>query len=327
MGVFRHTSGLPEDARGTVVAVGNFDGVHRGHQAILAAARARADELGTVPAVLTFEPHPRQVFKPDTASFRLSSLRTKTRVMQELGIAHLFVLHFDHAFARQTAAAFIDEILVRDLAARHVVVGAGFRFGHKRAGDVARLRQAGRTHGFGVTALEAVADEQGQVISSSSVRQALREGDPREAARLLGRPWEVEGRVDHGERRGRELGFPTANLGLDDYLKPAHGIYAVRAGVDEGPATRWLDGAGYVGRRPTLAGRDELLEVHLFSVSPDLYGQHLRVRLYDFIRGDRAFDSLAAMREQIAKDCSAARHVLAAEPPAAAEPGRRAGVR
>jgi riboflavin kinase/FMN adenylyltransferase len=314
MAVFRHTHDLPDDARGSVVAIGNFDGVHRGHQAVLAHAGEQGRRLGAVATVLTFEPHPRQVFQPDLAPFRLSSLRTRTRVMEGLGLEHLFVLHFDLSFARKTAEEFVEEILVRDLATRHVVVGEDFRFGNKRKGDVAFLREMGERHGFGVSALGPVADEDGRIISSSRVRQLLREGQPREAARLLGRPWEVEGRVDHGAKIGRDIGFPTANVALADYLEPAHGIYAVRAGVDAGTATRWLDGVAYVGGRPTVAGEGVLLETYLFDVSPDLYGQHLRVRLYEFIRGDHTFESLEAMQAQIAEDCAVARRVLAAEP-------------
>lgn len=314
MGVFRHTSALPQEARGCVVAIGNFDGVHRGHQAILARTCARASALNTGAAVLSFEPHPRQVFRPDDPPFRLSSFRTKIRVLESLGLDHLYIVHFDLAFARKSAHTFVEEILARDLQARHVVVGGDFRFGNKRLGDVKLLRELGARHGFDVSSLCGIRDEHGVVISSSAVRAALREGRPREANRLLGRPWEVEGRVEHGAKRGRTIGFPTANVALGDYLEPVHGIYAVRAGVDQGADTHWWDAVAYIGTRPTVAGESVFLEVHVFGLDADLYGQHLRVQFLEFLRGDHAFEDLAAMEAQIARDCDAARDVLAREP-------------
>lgn len=311
MAVFRHTHDLPEDARGSVVAIGNFDGVHRGHRAVLATAEEHAARLGAPTAVLTFEPHPRQVFQPDQPPFRLSLLRTRLRLLEDLGIANLFVLHFDRTFAQKTAEAFVNEILLRDLGARHVVVGRDFCFGHRRQGDAPLLREMGQAQGFGVSALDPVHDENGEVISSSRIRDSLRDGWTSEATRLLGRPWEVEGRVDHGAKRGRDIGFPTANIALGDYLEPAHGIYAVKAGIDRGAATEWWDAVGYVGRRPTVDGESVLLEVHIFDAAPDLYGQHLRVRIIEFLRGDTRFESMEAMRRQIVEDCTAARRVLA----------------
>jgi len=318
MAVFRHTADLPPEARGSVVAIGNFDGVHAGHRAVLAEAKARARALGTVATALTFEPHPRQLFQPDNPPFRLTAFRTRVRALEAEGLAHLFVLHFDWNFARIAAADFVRDILVRDLAVGHVVVGENFRFGHKRQGDAALLAEVGARHGFGLSALPPVLDTDGEVISSSRVRQALKDGCPREAARLLGRPWELEGRVDHGAKRGRDIGFPTANIALGDYLEPAHGIYAVRAGVDRGTHTQWWDGVAYVGRRPVVQGEQVLLEVHVFDARPELYGEHLRVQMIAFIRGDRSFESLQALARRIEADCAEARRILAAEPPAAA---------
>jgi riboflavin kinase/FMN adenylyltransferase len=311
MAVFRHTYDLPKDARGSVVAIGNFDGVHRGHREVLSTAQAHAARLGASTTVLTFEPHPRQVFVPDQPPFRLSLLRSKVRILEDLGVANLFVLHFDQEFARKTAEQFVTEILVRDLEVRHVVIGSDFCFGHRRQGNADLLRQMGESYGFGVSALDAVRDENGDVISSSRIREALRHGQPGEAARLLGRPWEVEGRVDHGAKRGRDIGFPTANIDLGEYLEPAHGIYAVRAGIDRGRATQWWDAVGYVGRRPTVAGENVLLEVHIFDAEPDLYGQHLRVQMIDFLRGDTHFSNMDEMRAQIVRDCREARRSLA----------------
>lgn len=318
MDVFRHTHDLPASARNGVVAIGNFDGVHRGHRGVLAEAQARARELGTHVSVLTFEPHPRSLFQPNLAPFRLSAMRTRLRLLEALGIENVFVLHFDWAFAKIAAEAFVEDMLVRDLGARHVVVGEDFRYGNKRKGDVALLQELGRQHGFGVSAVAPVADEDGQVISSSRVRQALQDGQVREAQRLLGRPWELEGRVEQGAQRGRDIGFPTANLRLGEYIEPLHGIYAMRAGIDNGPDTLWMDGVGYIGRRPVVDGEEVLLEVYLFDVALDLYGKHLRVQTIEFLRGDFPFDSMAAMQAQITEDCRAARRVLADEPPAVA---------
>ncbi|SDG26109.1 FMN adenylyltransferase /riboflavin kinase [Limimonas halophila] len=312
MALFRHTQDLPAEARGGVVAIGNFDGVHRGHRAVLAEAQARARELGTHASVLTFEPHPYQLFKPDAPPFRLATLRTKVRFLEACELAHLFVLPFDWDLAGYSPEAFVADILVRNLSARHVVVGEGFRFGRKRAGDVELLRREGDAHGFGVSAMPPVSDADGRVISSSRIRDALRAGEVAEATALLGRPWEIEGRVQHGDKRGRTIGFPTANIALGEMLEPAHGIYAVRAGIDAGPETEWWDGAAYVGRRPTVTEGTPgvLFETHLLDVSPDLYGQHLRVRVHAFVRGDWAFDGLDALKQQIARDCESARAAL-----------------
>ncbi len=310
MAVFRHTTDLPEDARGSVVAIGNFDGVHRGHGAIFAEARARAARLNTVASVLTFEPHPRELFQPDAVPFRLSSLRTKVRLLEDAGMAHLFVLQFDWDFARISADAFVDEMIAANLKARHVVIGRDFRFGNRRKGDASLMRIKAAQHGFGVSALNPVADEYGEVISSSRIRHLLRHGDVGEATRLLGRPWEVEGRVQHGAKNGRSIGFPTANLRLDSYLEPLHGIYAVRAAVDAGAETRWWDAVAYVGRRPVVDGEDVQLEVHVFDASPDLYDAHLRVQFVAFVRGDATFDDLESMKAQVAADCDAARRLL-----------------
>ena len=315
MAIFRHSSEISDDAKGCVVVIGNFDGVHRGHQTLLADARQVADGLSAPLAVLTFEPHPRSVFQPDQPPFRLTSLRAKAHALQELGVDHLFVLHFDRAFSLRPAEAFVNEILVADMAARHVVVGWDFCFGHKRQGNVALLKSMGAKLGFGLTALDPVMTGTGAVYSSSIIRQYLRDGEPRRAAELLGRPWEIEGRVEKGEQRGRTIGFPTANLALGDYLCPALGVYAVHAGsdpgVEHGEETAWTPAVANLGRRPTVAGDDLRLEVHLFDFSGDLYGETLRVRLIEFLRPEKKFDGLEALQAQIALDCAQARAILA----------------
>ena len=309
--IFRHSSGLPPDARGAVVAIGNFDGVHLGHQAVIGATVTKARALDAPAAVLTFEPHPRMLFKPDSAPFRLTPLRPKTHAIEALGVEILVVLAFDRTLSAKSAEAFADSVLMIGMAASHVVVGADFVFGHDRLGTVDRLVEIGERAGFGVTALAPVAGSDGTVYSSTAIREALKAGEPRQAATLLGRAWEIEGRVEYGDARGRQLGFPTANVGLGDYLRPAFGVYAVEAGIDQGAATQWRRGVANLGRRPTVAGLAERLEVHLFDFDGDLYGRHLRVRLIEFLRPEKKFDGLDALRAQIARDSAKARAILA----------------
>ncbi len=310
MRLFRHTADLTADAQGAVVALGNFDGVHRGHRTVIGTAQRIAREHGAPSAVMTFEPHPRSLFRPDEPPFRLTPFRVKARRIEALGVDLLVVCHFDDHFLHKTADAFIAEDLVGGLGVRHVVCGYDFLFGHMRAGDPALLRRAGAAHGFGVTEVGPVADPDGGVYSSTRVREALTAGRPREAAHILGTPWEIEGRVEPGDRRGRTIGFPTANVELGDYLRPAFGVYAVRAGVDRGLDTRWHDGVANLGRRPTVGGSVERLETHLFDFSGDLYGQHLRVQLIEFLRPEQKFASFEALKEQIVRDAGAARGAL-----------------
>lgn len=309
--IFRHFTGLPPDARGAAVAIGNFDGVHLGHQAVIEAAVQKAHALDVPAAVLTFEPHPRMLFKPDSEPFRLTPLRPKAHAIEALGVDVMVVLAFDRSLSQKSAEDFADDVLMIGMAATHVVVGADFVFGHDRLGTVDRLIEMGARARFAVTALAPVAGSDGTIYSSTAVRQALKTGEPRRATALLGRPWEIEGRVEHGDERGRQLGFPTANIGLGDYLRPAFGVYAVEAGIDLGAATEWYPGVANLGRRPTVAGQVERLEVHLFDFEGDLYGRHLRVRLIDFLRPEKKFDGLDALRAQIAQDLARAREILA----------------
>ena len=311
MTVFRHCGNLPAALKGAVLAVGNFDGVHLGHQALLGQAGRLAEELGTTLAVLTFEPHPRSVFRPADPPFRLTPFRVKVRALEAAGVAHLIALHFDLDFAEKPAEDFVREILVEAIGVRQVVVGWDFRFGHKRAGDAALLRRLGDDLGFEVTVVQPVCIEDGEAYSSSNIRRYLREGAPEKAARLLGRPWEIDSRVLAGEKRGRALGFPTANMGLEDYLVPAHGVYAVRATFNRGGERRSLGGVANLGRRPTFGGSKVWLEVHLFDYSGNLYRRHLRVQFIEFLRPEKKFDGPEGLRAQIAEDCEKARAVLA----------------
>lgn len=315
MRIFRHYDEIPAEFRGGVVALGNFDGVHLGHRAVIGEAQSRARDTAVPAAVMTFDPHPRRLFQPDLPPFTLSPFRIKARLVEELDVDFLYVQHFDRAFASKTAAAFVDEVLVRGMGVSHVVVGADYVFGKGRGGDVAFLEEKAREHGFGVTAVRAQADATGKPYSSTRVRRALEAGDPAEAAAVLGRPWEIEGRVEHGDARGRTIGFPTANIRLGEYLRPATGVYAVWAGLDAGLETQWHQGVANYGRRPTFDKQDEILEVHLFDFSGSLYGQHLRVRLCAHLRPEQKFEGLDALVAQIGADAAEARRILAARRP------------
>jgi riboflavin kinase / FMN adenylyltransferase len=309
MRIFRHDRVAAGD-RGAVVAIGNFDGVHLGHQRVIGEAGAIARSLGAPHAVLTFEPHPRSVFRPQDPPFRLTPFRTKARRIEALGVDLLFTLHFDSGFARRSAEDFVEAVLVQGLGVRHVVVGYDFVFGHQRRGDPALLAQRGAALGFGVTIIDPVTAAAGALYSSTRIRDHLVAGAPREAATLLGRFWEIDGRVERGDRRGRTIGFPTANIFLEDYLRPAAGVYAVRAAVEEGGSPHWHDAVANFGTRPTFGGTDLRLEVHLFDFDGDLYGRHLRVALIDHLRPEHKFPSLDALKAQIAEDAKQARRIL-----------------
>jgi riboflavin kinase / FMN adenylyltransferase len=316
--VIRHPGPDSDHPRRSVLAIGNFDGVHQGHAALIGHARERARSEGRPIAVLTFEPHPRVVFRPGGEPFRLTPFRVKERELARLGVDLLFVQHFDMAFAAKSAGDFIDEILVGAIGAAHIVVGYNCTFGKGRRGTPEVLREAGAHGGFGVTVLDPVRREDATLYSSTQIRELLKGGNPREAAGLLGRFWEIDGRVQEGDRRGRTIGFPTANLGLGEYLHPRLGVYAVRVrgdGPDDLLAGRAADGVANLGLRPTVGGQEPRLEAHLFDLDLDLYGRHLRVALVDFIREERKFSGLDELRAQIAADAARARAILAETPP------------
>lgn len=310
MRLFRHPLDLPPDARGAVIALGNFDGVHRGHQAVIREAGRLARAIGAPWAVMTFEPHPRCLFRPEEPPFRLTPFREKTRHIEALGVDLLIVVHFDAVFAARSALDFVKGTVMREAGARHVVTGSDFLFGNDRSGNIDVLAELGAKFGFGASAVDPVLDENGLPYSSTRVRDALLEGRPRDAADLLGRPWEIEGRVDPGDQLGRELGFPTANMDPGEYLRPAFGVYAVRAGIDRGLATSWHSGVANIGRRPTVGGTTDRLEVHLFDFGDEVYGHHLRVQLIEFLRPERKFSGLDALKAQIARDVTSAKAVF-----------------
>lgn len=298
---------LGPEAKGGAVALGNFDGVHRGHRRVIAEAARAAGSLHVPLAVVTFEPHPRRWFDPDGPPFRLMNTDQLGRVLGDLGVDRLHVLPFDAEMAAMTDEDFARRVLGEGLGARHVAAGFDVTFGRDRTGSPEALREYGCRFGFGVSVAPAVAAADGTKCSSSGVRAALKAGRPERAAELLGRPFAMEGVVIRGQQLGRTIGFPTANITLEDYVRPAFGIYAARTRLADG---RELPGVAYIGRRPTVDGVEEQLEVNLFDFDEDLYGQTLEIDLIAFLRGDERFASLEAMIAQMDKDKAAARALL-----------------
>jgi riboflavin kinase/FMN adenylyltransferase len=292
--------------RGAVVAIGNFDGVHRGHRAVIDAAMRHAHALGRPAAVLTLEPHPRSFFRPQEPLFRLSGERQKLRLLAATGADGAIVLTFDAALAALPAEDFVAKILVERFAISGAAVGFDFHFGKNRAGSPAFLKEEGLRHGFPVEIVPPLEDE-GRPVSSGTVRAALQAGRVVEAAELLGYPWFVSGEVVHGQKRGRDLGFPTANLQLDPACGLKHGIYAVRVALEG----RRYDGVASFGRRPTFDNGAPLLEVFLFDFVGDLYGRTLDVAFIGWLRAEEKFDSLAALIAQMQLDSQHARETLA----------------
>lgn len=315
MRIFRHYQDIPDAFKGGVIAIGNFDGVHRGHQALMAEARQLAAERNAVFGVLAFEPHPQEFFRPDTECFRLTPFRTKARLIAEQHADAMFALTFDATMASMSAQDFILDVLVEGLGAGCVVVGEDFRFGKKRGGDTAVLGYMGEMEGFSTIVLSPVEDERHGKISSSRIRAALKSGRPGEAADLLGHFWTVESRVEHGDQRGRLIGVPTANMRIEDYLAPAFGIYAVRATVleDDRPTGRY-DGVASFGVRPMFEVQTPLFETWLFDFDGDLYGKHLAVELVAYLRPEAKLPNLDSLKKQITADTEAARAALAAIP-------------
>jgi len=310
MRIFRHYEELPDEFRGAAIAVGNFDGVHLGHREVIGEAGRIARTAGIPWAVLTLEPHPRSVFKTDAPPFRLTPFRLKARLIEEIGPQVLIVIHFDLAFSRISARDFVRQVLVESSAAQHVVCGHDFAFGHGREGNSELLLQMGGDYGFGFTCVREIRDADGKPYSSTRIREYLTSGNPAVAAQVLGRPFEIEGKIVQGDQRGRTIGFPTANLDLGEYIEPARGVYAVKAGVVEGSRTIWYDGVANLGLRPTFGGTRTILEVHLFEFDGDLYGKPLRVAFIDYLRAEKKFDGLDSLRAQIADDGARARHIL-----------------
>ncbi|WP_324073064.1 MAG: bifunctional riboflavin kinase/FAD synthetase [Erythrobacter sp.] len=304
-----HRRPIPEALRGAVIALGNFDGFHRGHQAVAGEAIAWAKAEGRPSIIATFDPHPVRFFKPDVPPFRLTTLEQRQELYLAAGATAMLVFHFDAELAGTSAEDFIQSILIDRFGAHGVVTGGDFTFGKGARGNVDLLRTFGGERGLQSRVVEAVTAGE-EVVSSSRIRQALRDGDPQLAARLLTRPFAIRGIVEHGDKRGRTIGYPTANVTIDNYLRPKYGIYAVTGRL---LATgQVLHGAANIGIRPQFEPPKELLEPYFFDFSGDLYGQEIEVAFHHFLRGEAKFDSLEALIEQMDKDCAEARRLLSA---------------
>ncbi|WP_299195579.1 bifunctional riboflavin kinase/FAD synthetase [uncultured Erythrobacter sp.] len=301
-----HRDDITEALRGAVIALGNFDGFHRGHQAVAGEAINWAHAEGRPSIIATFDPHPVRFFKPDVPPFSLTTLEQRQELYLAAGATAMLVFHFDGELAGTSAQDFIEKILIERFGAYGVVTGADFTFGQGAKGNVELLRGFGGACGLKSRVVEAV--ESGGVISSSRIREALREGDPQLASELLTRPFAIRGIVEHGDKNGRKLGYPTANVSIESYLRPKYGVYAVTGKV---LATgEELKGAANIGIRPQFTPPKELLEPYFFDFSGDLYGQEIEVAFHHFLRGEAKFDSLDALMEQMERDCEEAKRLL-----------------
>lgn len=297
---------FPEALRGAIVALGNFDGFHLGHQAVVGEAVRQARAAGRPAIVATFDPHPKRFFVPDAPWFRLTTLDQREELFGAAGASAMLLIHFDAAVARMTGPDWAETMLRDQMGVAGVVTGEDFTFGRDRSGNTAVLAEMGARHGFATCAVGAVLDE-GRPVSSTRIRSALEAGDCATATRLLSRPFTVRGAVQHGDKLGRTIGFPTANLPLDHYLRPRYGIYAVRGRLPDG---RVLNGAANLGVRPSFDPPKELLEPHFFDFAEDLYGQVIDVEFHAFLRPEAKYDGLEALTAAIAADCAQARAVL-----------------
>ncbi|WP_416830459.1 MAG: bifunctional riboflavin kinase/FAD synthetase [Erythrobacter sp.] len=305
-----HREDVPKALRGAVIALGNFDGFHRGHQAVAGEAIRWAHQEGRPSIIATFDPHPVRFFRPDVPPFRLTTLEQRQELYLAAGATAMLVFHFDAELAGTSAEDFITQILIGRFGAHGVVTGGDFTFGKMAKGNVDLLRTFGAANGLESRVVEAV--EESGVISSSRIREALREGDPQLAAQLLSRPFAIRGIVEHGDKRGRTIGYPTANLSVENYLRPRYGVYAVTGKI---LATgQVLKGAANIGIRPQFEPPKELLEPYFFDFSGDLYGQEIEVAFHHFLRGEAKFDSLEGLMAQMEKDCDEARRLLSALP-------------
>lgn len=297
---------MPPTLRGAVIALGNFDGFHGGHQAVVGRAIALARAEGRPAIVATFDPHPARLFQPEAPPFRLTTLDQRERLFGEAGADAMLVFHFNAELAAKSADEFLV-MLAQTLGAAAVVTGEDFTFGKGRSGNVSVLKTLGAAHGLRALAVPAVHDEEGAIISSSRIRAALARGDCAAATHLLTRPFTLRGEIVHGDKLGREIGFPTANMMLGNYVRPAYGIYAVMARLPDG---RVLPGAANLGIRPTFDPPKELFETYIFDFAEGLYGQTIDVGLIEFLRGEGKFDSLEAMVAQMDNDVLRARDIL-----------------
>lgn len=304
-----HRETLPDALRGAIIALGNFDGFHKGHQAVAGEAISWAHAEGRPSIIATFDPHPVRFFKSDVPPFRLTTLEQRQELYLAAGAAAMLVFHFDSELAGTSAEDFITEILIDRFGAHGVVTGGDFTFGQGAKGNVELLLSFGGANGLQSRVVDVVEDDS-ETVSSSRIREALRDGDPQLAAKLLTRPFAIRGIVEHGDKRGRELGYPTANLVIDNYLRPKYGIYAVTGRILS--TGEMLEGAASVGIRPQFEPPKELLEPYFFDFSGDLYGQEIEVAFHHFLRGEAKFDSLDELTAQMEKDCAEAKRLLSA---------------
>ena len=311
MRIVRDYQFVTERDRGAVAAIGNFDGVHIGHLSVIELAREEAARQGAPLGVITFEPHPRQLFAPDSPDFRLTNAAARAHRLEKIGVDVLYELNFNPHLASFTPRDFADKVLRAGLGLRQVIVGADFHFGKARAGGIEDLKTYGEELGFGVTVAPLVENSHGEV-SSTAIRQALSDGQPRAAAAMLGHWHRIEGMVIRGDQRGRDLGYPTANMSLKSLHKPKFGVYAVLVDVLDGPHKGSYQGAASLGMRPMFNGQEPNLETFLFDFRGDLYGSEVSVALVDYLRPEEKFDSLEALIAQMDADCARAKAILGA---------------
>lgn len=310
MRIIRDIEFVAQDDRGASAAIGNFDGVHLGHQAVLKIARDEGMRIGAPLGVMTFEPHPREFFAPNAPPFRLMNAEAKANRMEKLGVERLYEVTFNQALANLSAEDFARRVIHDGLGLAHVVVGADFCFGKGRSGNASDLQAFGARFGFGVTVAQLVRGETGEV-SSTNIRNALSDGRPGDAAKMLGHWHRIDGKVVKGFQRGREMGFPTANMSIAGLHPPKFGVYAVKVDVLSGPNAGHHDGAASIGVRPMFDGQEPNIETFLFDFSGDLYGAHISVALVEFLRPEEKYDTLDALVEQMKHDCQQARKILA----------------
>ena len=309
MRIIRDLSFVDPDDRWAAAAIGNFDGVHVGHQSVIDLARAAGEKIGAPLGILTFEPHPREFFTPEAPPFRLMSAEARSNRLEKLGVARLYELTFNAAMSSLTPEDFAQDVIAEGLGLKHVVVGADFCFGRGRKGTTQDLEAFGAKMGFGVTIATLLQGSEGEV-SSTAIRNALSDGRPRDAAQMLGHWHRIDGPVISGEQRGRELGYPTANMSIEGLHKPKFGVYAVLVDVLDGPHQGSYQGAASIGVRPMFQGEVPNIETFLFDFTGDLYTSELSVALVEYLRPEETFDDLAAFIAQMDADCAKARSIL-----------------
>jgi riboflavin kinase/FMN adenylyltransferase len=307
--IIRDYTFLNKEDKGACVAIGNFDGVHKGHLSVIELARAAAETLNTAFGVITFEPHPRAYFQPTSKPFRLMSAEARASQLEKVGINNLYELQFNSALSSLSADQFINDVLVNGLGVKHIVVGEDFCFGKNRSGSVKMLEEYGRKLGFGVTIAPLVEDNK-WIFSSTSIRNAITDGRPDDAAHMLGHWYRIEGTVISGDQRGRELGYPTANMSLDGLHLPKFGVYAVIADILTGPYKGRFFGAASLGERPTFGVNIPNLETFIFDFSGDIYEEELSIALVSFQRPELKFDNLDDLIKQMDQDCKTSIKIL-----------------